>query len=155
MPRVVLSVLSAPDELCIAISGLLAEFGVSGVWAFQPRSINNKQLHSSITLRNQVVPEMVSRLARYSVVAEIEVISKNGSERFLIHPALGIHRQELDALGEVLLRSSAVESLLARTSGNLGEFKRELRRLDGTLWLDLLEPYRTHNTKIILMHKVG
>ena len=83
------------------------------------------------------------------------MISKNGSERFLIHPALGIHRQELDALGEVLLRSSAVESLLARTSGNLGEFKRELRRLDGTLWLDLLEPYRTHNTKIISMHKAG
>lgn len=155
MPRVVLSVLSAPDELCIAIGELLAEFGASASWEFQPVAISSKQTSSTFNLRSLVVPELVSRLARFPVVAELEVFGKHGSQRYLIHPALGIHRQELDGLGEVLLRSSAIEALLTRTSGNLGDFRRELRRLDGTLWLDLLEPYRTQNNKITLLHRVG
>lgn len=67
---------------------------------------------------------------------------EDGSERYLHHPGLGIHRQVIDEAGEVIIRAEQLALQLRLSGGNLKEFERRFRLLQGTAWLDLLEPYR-------------
>jgi hypothetical protein len=81
---------------------------------------------------------LASSLSKVGCVFELEDIT----ERFLFHPGLGIHRQAIDQAGEVTLRAEQIALQLKHAAGNLMEFERRLRVLQGTAWLDLLEPYR-------------
>ena len=94
---------------------------------------------------------MVSQLASLQVPFEVE--SEGAApERYLFHPGLGINRQMLNEAGEVLVRGEAVEAALAASQGNLKEFERRLRLLQGMPWLDLLEVYRTRGD-VRLLHR--
>jgi hypothetical protein len=73
-------------------------------------------------------------------------------ERYLFHPGLGIARQILNEAGETLLRAEAVEAALNASQGNLKEFERRLRLLQGLPWLDLIEVYRTRGD-VRLLHR--
>lgn len=67
---------------------------------------------------------------------------ENEGERFLYHQGLGVHRQQLDEAGEVVLRVGQIERLLQESAGSNAEFARLIRVAQGLAWLDLLEPYR-------------
>jgi hypothetical protein len=86
--------------------------------------------------------------ARQDFPFELTVFGPN-SERYLYHPSLGMTRQELSQAGEVLLRADAVWGALASSSNNPLEFARELRRLDGTLWLDLIDNSRPSRSGLL------
>ena len=95
------------------------------------------------------MPELVSSLARLDVPFEVETLAKN-PERYLYHPGLGIHRQLLDEAGEVLIRSEAIHRAILESKGSSKELERRIRLLDGTSWLDLLEPYRnSENVRLL------
>ena len=150
-----MSILSAPEGHLVDTSRLLAQLGASSNWQLQPQSLGTYQLNCSLSLRSEQVPNLVSELARYGLIADVEVAGRQLSERFLLHPALGIHRQQLDEAGEVLLRSGTIELFLQQSAGSQSEFQRALRRADGTLWLDLMAPNRRENRKITMLHRVG
>lgn len=114
---------------------LLAPFKVPGKWFAQRNTPSHFQLVIDI---NQPAADLASMLAKASCVFEVE----ETFQRFLFHPGLGIHRQTIDEAGEVVLRAEQLRLELEQSSGNLREFGRRLRILQGTPWLDLLEPYR-------------
>lgn len=114
---------------------LLAPFQVPRKWFAQRNTPAHFQLEISL---NQPAANLTVMLARVSCVFEVE----DFPERFLFHPGLGIHRQTIDDAGEVVLRAEQLRLELEQSAGNLREFERRLRILQGTPWLDLLEPYR-------------
>lgn len=155
LPKLDVWVLSASESLCVDVNLALAESGLSGIWKIQPVAIGNYQLRVSKNSNELDTTTLASKLQRIGVIAELELPVRGGFQRYLVHPALGVCRQELDEAGEVLLRSGAVQALLEQSVGSAFEFKRLLRKLDGTLWLDLLEPYRQSSQKITLLNRVG
>lgn len=155
LPKLDVWVLSAPESLCADVNSAMAEIGLSGIWKIQPAAIGQYQLRVSKNANELEAASLASKLSRIGVVAELELVIRGGFQRYLMHPALGVCRQELDEAGEVLLRSGAVESLLEQSKGSAFEFKRLLRKLNGTTWLDLLEPYRQSSEKITLLNRVG
>jgi hypothetical protein len=108
---------------------------VQAKWFPQRNTPHHFQLITDVVSSASI---LASSLSKVGCVFEIEGIS----ERFLFHPGLGIHRQALDEAGEVTLRAEQIALQLKQAAGNLMEFERRLRVLQGTAWLDLLEPYR-------------
>jgi hypothetical protein len=143
VPRLSLWVLSAPLDSCAAISDALLEFGLSGQWLAQPAADYCYQLRVHSRLQSPEIPLLTSTLARFRAPFELETLERM-PERYLFHPGLGIHRQQLNQAGEVLIREDAIASAIAASQGNSKEIERRLRQLSGTTWLDLLEPYRNH-----------
>jgi hypothetical protein len=94
---------------------------------------------------------LASQLSAFQVPFEIET-EGSSPERYLFHPGLGIARQILNEAGETLLRGEAVEAALNASQGNLKEFERRLRLLQGLPWLDLLEVYRARGD-VRLLHR--
>jgi len=128
-------VLSASRSQRRAVEQLLASIHVSSEWFPQRHTPNHFQLVSEVSVSSSA---LTSSLARTGCVFEIE----DTNERFLHHPGLGVHRQAIDDAGEVVIRAEQVALELVSSGGNLKEFERRLRMLQGTAWLDLLEPYR-------------
>ena len=127
--------LSASRSQRREVDALLATFHVPTKWFPQRNTPHHYQLITDVVA---IASSLASSLAKVGCVFEIEDIT----ERFLFHPGLGIHRQALDEAGEVTLRAQQIALQLRQASGNLMEFERRLRVLQGTAWLDLLEPYR-------------
>lgn len=146
---------SAQESLCVEINSALAEFGLSGKWTIQPLQLGHYQLSVHKAIATDLPPLIASRLGRIGIIGEMELTVHSGFERYLIHPALGIGRFDLDHSGEVLIRAGAIENALAQSHGNPVEFRRLLRKLDGTLWLDLIQPYRSRSEKISLLNRAG
>jgi hypothetical protein len=134
-------VLAAPQQSCEAVTELLREFGVSGTWFAQPALPFHYQIKTNAKIGQQELPDLVSRLAKIGCSFECE-LQGSSPERYLFHPGIGIHRQQLDAAGEVLLRAEQVENELRRSAGNLKEFERRIRVISGVQIMDLLEPFR-------------
>ena len=84
---------------------------------------------------------LASELSSEGIICELEVLGAE-PERFLIHPRLGVHRQNIDASGEPVLRIGQINSFLTRSKGNLSEFGRLIRMAEGQAWLDVFEPLR-------------
>lgn len=119
----------------------MLDFGTAISWFAQPAAPGCYQAKLTTNLDLVRLPELVSHLAKLKVSFEIESFGQS-PERYLFHPGLGIHRQQLNEAGEVLLREDAVASALNLSQGSLVEFERRLRLIRGTAWLDLLEIYR-------------
>ena len=120
---------------------ILASFGIVGSWLGQPLEVSSHQLRTTVQLDGIQAAEFVAELARTKTVFELEIRNEI-TERYIHHPALGIVRNELDEIGEVLIRASQLEALMLETGGNLSDFARGFRRLSAVPWLDLVEPYR-------------
>lgn len=144
-------VLSAPTDKCQPANDVLASFGVSGSWQAQPVSPFSYQLRTQSRIAHSSVPDLVSKLASLDVPFEVETEGA-APERYLFHPGLGICRQVLNEAGEVLVRGEAIESALLASKGNLKEFERRLRLIQGFPWLDLLEVYRSPSD-VRLLHR--
>jgi hypothetical protein len=142
-------VLSAQEQSCERIEDLLGAHFSRSVWRVQPLDVGSYQLKTAIKITEQACAELVSNLAKTGASFEVELESKSGLVRYLHHPALGIARLELDQAGEILLRGGAMEHLMMQCKGNVVDFNRGLRRLLGTPWTDLLEPYRRVPDEII------
>ena len=127
--------LSASRSQRREVEQLLAPFHVPIKWFPQRNTPHHYQLITDVVVSAST---LASTLSRVGCVFEIE----DKAERFLFHPGLGIHRQAIDEAGEVTLRAQQIELQLKQAAGNLMEFERRLRVLQGTAWLDLLEPYR-------------
>lgn len=146
-------VLSAQDNSCEKVQELLgADFSRSS-WRVQPLDANCYQLKINLHLPEQEWALLVSNIARTGASFEIEITAVYGSIRYLHHRALGIIRLELDGAGEVLLRGGAMEHLMMQCQGSVVDFNRGLRRLLGTSWSDLLEPYRRVSEELIALTK--
>jgi hypothetical protein len=128
-------VLSASRSQRREVEQLLAPFHVPAKWFPQRNTPHYYQLISDVAASASI---LASSLSKVGCVFELEDIT----ERFLFHPGLGIHRQAIDEAGEVTLRAEQIALQLKHAAGNLMEFERRLRVLQGTAWLDLLEPYR-------------
>ena len=128
-------VLSASRSQRREVDQLLASFHVPIKWFPQRNTPHHYQLITELATNPS---NLASSLSRVGCVFEIE----DKYERFLFHPGLGIHHQAVDEAGEVTLRAQQIELQLKQAAGNLMEFERRLRVLQGTAWLDLLEPYR-------------
>lgn len=127
--------LSASKSQRRGVELLLAGLCEPSKWFPQRNSPGHFQLVAEIPTPGSV---LASGMARIGCVFEIE----EQFERFLFHPGLGIHRQAIDEAGEIILRADQVSAELRRSAGNLKEFERRLRLLQGIAWLDMLEPYR-------------
>lgn len=134
-------VLSAPLGQRQQVERLLAGFVLPSSWHPQPHAPGCFQLVLEIAIDPASI---ASELAKIGAVFEIEA----DGERYLHHPGLGILRQEIDGAGEVLIRAGQISAALANSAGNLHEFERRLRMLQGVAWLDLLEPYRLQSPRI-------
>jgi len=128
-------VLSASRSQRREVDKLLESFRVSSKWFPQRNMPQHFQLIAEIAVSSS---NLASGLSKVGCVFEIE----DRAERFLFHPGLGIHRQAIDEAGEVILRAEQVALQLKQSAGNLMDFERRLRMLQGTAWLDMLEPYR-------------
>jgi hypothetical protein len=117
------------------VDRLLAQFGARISWKPQPHQPNCYQTKFEI---DHAADELASHLAKCQTPFEIEA----QQERFLYHPGLGIKRQQLDEAGEIVFRSGEIRNQLVASGGNMAEFERRLRVVEGQAWLDLLEPYR-------------
>lgn len=144
MPKLRLWVLSAHLDSCRVITDLLLQFDISGTWSGQPAKAEHYQLRTSARLPAESVPLLVSTLARHGSPFELETTERY-PERYLYHPGIGIHRQQLNEAGEVLLREDAVMSAILNSKGSAKDLERRMRLLAGTTWLDLLEVYRNHD----------
>lgn len=144
-------VLCAPADKCQPISGLLAEFGLSGSWLAQPIEVLSYQLKTNARVTKHRLPDLVSSLAAFRVPFEVET-ECSAAERYLHHPGLGIHRQLISEAGDVLVRGEAVEAALVASRGSAKEFERRLRLMQGIPWLDMLEAYRVQGD-VRLLHK--
>jgi hypothetical protein len=107
----------------------------------QPANPFSYQLRVDLHVPNGFGSELASKLAVEGITGELESVGAE-SERFLIHPRLGIQRQSIDASGEPVLRIGQLNSFLAKSDGNLAEFQRLIRLAEGQAWLDLFEPLR-------------
>lgn len=128
-------VLSASRTQRKQIETLFASVGVPFSWRPQPHSPGQSQ---TIVNLDTDAATAASELAKLACVFEIET----ETERFLFHPGLGLHRQELDEAGEPITRICQLKHLIAESQGSMSEFERRLRMLEGIPWLDILEPYR-------------
>lgn len=127
--------LSASRSQRREVDQLLAPFRVRNKWFPQRYSPNQFQAISELSVNSAT---LAASLAKTGCVFEIE----DGGERYLHHPGLGIHRQAIDEAGEVIIRAEQLALQLRLSGGNLKEFERRFRLLQGTAWLDLMEPYR-------------
>jgi hypothetical protein len=128
-------VLSASRSQRREVEKLLASIHAPSKWFPQRHTPHHFQLIGEVSVSSSA---LTSNLARTGCVFEVE----GSNERFLYHPGLGVHRQAIDDAGEVVIRAEQVALELVSSGGNLKEFERRLRLLQGTPWLDLLEPYR-------------
>lgn len=124
---------------------------MSGIWLAQPVSPFSYQLKIQSRIARSHLPELVSKLAAVEIPFELET-EGTAPERYLYHPGLGICRQVLNEAGEVLVRGEAVEDALHASKGNLKDFERRLRLIQGVPWLDLLEVYRAPSD-VRLLHR--
>ncbi|SCX10868.1 DUF3145 family protein [Candidatus Aquiluna sp. UB-MaderosW2red] len=146
-------VLSAQEASCKNVQELLGADFSRVNWRVQPLDVFCYQFKLSLKLSEQGWAELVSDLAKTGANFEVEIFSRPGSIRYLHHRALGIIRLELDEAGEILLRGGAMEHLMMQCRGSVVDFNRGLRRLLGTSWNDLLEPYRRVSEELINLTK--
>jgi hypothetical protein len=146
-------VLSAQEESCKKVQELLGAESSRLIWRIQPLDSYCYQAKLAMKLSEQEWAQLVSDLAKTGASFEVEIASKYGSIRYLHHRALGILRLELDEAGEILLRGGAMENLMMQCRGSVVDFNRGLRRLLGTSWTDLLEPYRRVPEELITLTK--
>lgn len=128
------------------INSLVARFGVSINWTAQRNTPNTYQSRFQIEAESA---QLASDFARIGCVYEIE----DCNQRFLYHPGLGIHRQQLDEAGEIVLRAGHVQRLIVEANGSNHELERLLRVAQGIAWMDLLEPYRSGAIRADLLPK--
>lgn len=141
-----LHVLACPVALCPHV-----EFAVAGVlgvrvdlrWSPQPAAA----AAVCAALDFQGPPGTGARLAARlrevpGLHLQVEEDASPGAdaERYSWVPALGLHRAQLSAAGEVALPEGVLRGLLGRARG--AELTRGLERLLGQPWEEVLEPLR-------------
>ena len=141
MSAVDIWVLSAPREEIASVDNRLASLGILASWFPQPMSIGSFQARTKSAINSVSVEELASDLSRLPIVFEIVQTGKEGAI-YLNHPGLGLKRIALDLAGEPVIRVGQLESFLEVSGGNMSELKRLIRIASGTMWFDLLEPYR-------------
>jgi hypothetical protein len=146
-------VLSAQEESCKKVQELLGASFSRVTWRIQPLDAYCYQAKLELKLTEQGWAQLVSDLAKTGASFEVEIVSKFGFIRYLHHRALGILRLEVDEAGEILLRGGAMEHLMMQCRGSVVDFNRGLRRLLGTSWTDLLEPYRRVPEELMTLTK--
>lgn len=141
--------LSANRELKTDIDEVLSRFSLSATWQIQ-----HKQPNSICSAVFATVPEnraalIASALRHFPIWFELEVSGGNENSRYLFAPMLGLHRQDLDEFGEVLVRQGAIEEAVYRAKGNGKELERELRKLFGQNHIDLLTQFESDEVRVI------
>lgn len=121
------------------------------IWRVQPLDVSSYQLKLNLNLSEQAWAELSSSLAKTAVSFQIEIQHSHGLIRYMHHSSLGIIRLELDQAGEILLRGGSIENLMMQCLGNLVDFNRGLRRLLGTAWNDLFEPYHKVSEDVVAL----
>ena len=143
-------VLSAPEDAIASIEVLLASHQLCASWYPQPIAQNSFQARITANLAQRDVENLVSKLAKLCIAFEVSV---SGLEpcSFLYHDGLGLKRVALDASGEGVIRFGQLERLMELSQGSNAELKRLLRLASATAWYDLLQPYMTGNSTVLLM----
>jgi hypothetical protein len=147
-----LLVLSCPQDKCKEIDEILASFSASRDWFAQPAFPSTYQLQTSFKCPAGVSADLASEFFRRGIVCEIESRGAE-SERYLVHPRLGIHRQSIDSAGEQVIRFGQVQSFISQSQGNMAEFARLIRMAEGQAWFDVFEPLRVLPEGVRLLPK--
>lgn len=141
--------LSANSELRTDLDEVLSRFGLSATWQIQ-----HKQPNSICSAVFAKVPEnqaalIASALRHFPIWFELEARGRGEFSRYLFAPMLGLHRQDLDEFGEVLVRQGTIEEAVYRAKGNGKELERELRKLTGQNHMDLLQQFEIDELRVI------
>lgn len=141
--------LSANRELKTDLDEVLSRFGLTATWQIQ-----HKQPNSICSAVFAKVPEsqvvvIASALRHFPIWFELEASGRSEISRYLHVPMLGLHRQDLDEFGEVLVRQGAIEEAVYLAKGNGKELERELRKLTGQNHMDLLRQFEIDEIRVI------
>lgn len=149
MTKVLLWVPDVPGDRQSHVAQALRNFGLSGLWCAQPNSERCYQVKLEAEVPADLLPQLVSELAAVSNAFEVTSLEAP-CEQYLFHIGLGIRRLDLSPAGQVLVPAEQVEEALSKAQGNLKEFQRQLRLIQGTAWLDLMDSYR-HEESVRLL----
>lgn len=149
MTKVLLWVPQVPGDFRELVADLLRGFGIAGTWHAQPRAALCWQIKLEAEIDSNLIPDLASELSQVTKAFEITSLD-SPFEQFLFHAGLGMKRFELNAAGQVLIPAESIELALMKSGGNLKEFQSQLRLLQGTAWIDLMESYR-HDEAVRLL----
>lgn len=130
-----------PAHKLASFESLLAGFAVQCTAKLAPNS-SLFTIHSDTYIDQASRATLASELAQLESPFDLVHISPAG-ERYAFVPHLGLHRSDLNEIGEELLSYGRFESLIERSNGS----NRELRRLVdialGKPWLEAIDLIRS------------
>ncbi len=130
-----------PAHRLASFEALLARFGMHATVKLAPNA-SLFSICSESVIDQTARASLASGLAELGAPFELLYIGPTG-ERYAFVPHLGLHRAELNEIGEELLSYSRFESLIERSNGS----NRELRRLVdialGKPWVEAIDLIRS------------
>lgn len=153
-----LLVFSAPANLRSDIDRLLGLFCMPVKWLPQPLLRGHYQTSADLNINDSQRSALASQLAKLKNIRfELENLPATGEvgESYLYVPGLGIQRRLLDEIGNQLVTSVQLQSVLAEVVDNPALAATNLRKLLGQAIDDELEPFRQSGFGVSLLHRAG
>jgi hypothetical protein len=134
-----------PAHQLASFEVLLADFGVQSC-ASRANLSSTFTIHASSEIEQALRASLASELSKLSCPFELMHIGLLG-ERYAFLPHLGLHRCDLNEIGEELLSYSRFESLIEISNGSNRELRRLVDLALGKPWIEALDLIRSRSER--------